>query len=258
MIFYFSGTGNSLYAAKSIAQAQGDKLISIALEMRKEPSERIYTPGSAELIGFVYPIYAWGPPKIVLDFVHTMHIAGKKAYIFSLNTCGSEEGNATQMLQKALLKHGLSLTSAFSISMPSNYVTGEDVQPKAVQDEKNRQAEQKLAQINAILSSRQVGVFELRKGNRPTLKTAIINPLFNGFARRTKPFFATDACTHCGLCQKICPVQAITLEQKPVWGKACTQCLACINRCPVHAIQYGNATEGRGRYTHPDLKTSDQ
>lgn len=30
MIFYFSGTGNSLYAAKLIAQTQGEKLISIA------------------------------------------------------------------------------------------------------------------------------------------------------------------------------------------------------------------------------------
>ena len=42
MIFYFSGTGNSLYAAKSVAEAQKDSLISIAQEMGKKPGERVY------------------------------------------------------------------------------------------------------------------------------------------------------------------------------------------------------------------------
>lgn len=258
MIFYFSGTGNSLYAAKSIAQAQGEKLVPIVQEMRKEPTERVYALGEKELIGFVYPIYAWGLPEIVLDFVRSIRVEGENRYVFSLNTCGGEEGNATQVLQKALRKKGLKLASAFSVSMPSNYVVGEDVESKAVQQEKLSQASQKLEQINAVLAGRQTGVFDLRKGSHPGLKTAIINPLFNSIARSTKRFFATDACIQCGLCEKICPVHTITLEQKPVWGKACTQCLGCINRCPVQAIQYGDATKGRGRYTHPDLKTSDR
>lgn len=226
--------------------------------MEKEPAERVYAPGEKELIGFVYPIYAWGPPKIVLDFVRTMRVVGEKRYVFSLNTCGSEEGNATRVLQKALMKKGLTLASAFSVSMPSNYVVGEDVEPKTVQQEKLFHASQKLEKINTVLENRQAGIFELLQGSKAGLKTAVINPLFNGFARRTKPFFATDACIHCGLCEKICPVHTITLEQKPVWGNACTQCLGCINRCPAHAIQYGDATKGRGRYTHPDLKNSDR
>ncbi|MEL7656540.1 MAG: hypothetical protein AAGU75_11605 [Bacillota bacterium] len=36
MIFYFTGTGNSLYAAKSISEEQGDRLISIAKEMEQK------------------------------------------------------------------------------------------------------------------------------------------------------------------------------------------------------------------------------
>lgn len=257
MIFYFSGTGNSLYAAKVIAKSQGEKLVSIADEMKKNPSERVYVIAEKELIGFVYPIYAWAPPKIVLDFIHTMQITGMKRYVFSLNTCGSEEGNATQMLQKALLKKGMKLASAFSVSMPSNYVIGEDVEPQAVQQEKLSQASQKIEQINVILTNRKTDVFELQRGDKPNFKTIFINPLFNVFARRTKPFSVTDDCIHCGLCEKICPVHTITLKQKPVWGKACTQCLGCINRCPVQAIQYGNTTKNRGRYSHPDMKSSD-
>lgn len=257
MIFYFSGTGNSLYAAKAIAKLQGEKLVSIADEMKKDSSQRVYLPDEKELIGFVYPIYAWGPPKIVLDFIHTMIIKGENRYVFSLNTCGGAEGNATQMLKKVLMKKGMKLASAFSVSMPSNYIIGEDVEPQAVQQEKLRLASQKIEQINNILTNRQTDVSDLLRGNKPNLKTTLINPLFNVFARSTKPFSVTDACIHCGLCEKICPVNTITLKQKPVWGKACTQCLGCINRCPVQAIQYGNATKNRGRYLHPEMKASD-
>lgn len=253
MIFYFSGTGNSLYAAKTIAQAQGEKLVSIAHEMQKEAAERIYKPGENEVIGFVYPIYAWNAPRLVLDFIRSMHVIGEKRYIFSINTCGSEEGYATQVLQKLLMKKGLTISSAFSISMPSNYITGEDIQVKEVQEEKLYNAKKKLEIINDVITSRKTDVFELRQGSYAWVKTVIVNPLFNKFSRSTNKFYVTNACIKCGLCQKICPVRSITLDEKPVWSQACTQCLACINRCPVHAIQYGKDTEGRGRYVHPEL-----
>lgn len=257
MIFYFSGTGNSLYVAKTIAKEQNEKLISITQEMQKKPNERIYTFGKEELVGFVYPIYAWGPPEIVLDFIRTMHVEGEGTYVFSLNTCGSEEGHATPMLQKTLQKKGLTLSSAFAISMPSNYIVGEDVESKDIQQRKLERANQKLIKINETLKNRKAGEFDLLIGKKPGLKTGIINPLFNKFARQTKQFYATDACIACGLCQRICPAQTIALNPKPVWGKACTQCLGCINRCPVQAIQYGKVTETRGRYKHPDLTTTE-
>lgn len=256
MIFYFSGTGNSLYAAKKIAQAQGDKLVSVVREMDKKSSERVYTPDEKELIGFVYPIYAWGAPQIVLDFIRSMRLTDSKRYVFSLNTCGSAEGYATRVLQKTLLKNGITLSSAFSVSMPSNYVIGEDVESESVQQNKLSMAEQRLEEINKVLASQKQGVFELLHGSNPGLKTRLINPLFNKFARGTKPFHTTDACIRCGLCEKICPVHTITLQAKPIWGKACTQCLGCINCCPERAIQYGNATKSRGRYTHSVMKNS--
>jgi len=257
MIFYFSGTGNSLYVARVLAHAQGEKLVSIANEMEKKSAERKYTSEEKEVIGFVYPIYSWGAPQIVLDFIRSMRVTGGKRYLFSVNTCGSNEGYATQALQKVLMKKGMILSSAFSISMPSNYIIGEDVESKVIQEEKLRKAVIRLEQINDVITSRKIDVFELLPGSKPWIKTTLINPLFNKFARSTKSFYATDACILCGLCEKKCPVQSITLQSKPIWGKSCTQCLACINRCPVHAIQYGKATENRGRYTHPEMKNSD-
>ena len=255
MIFYFSGTGNSLYAAKSIAKEQGDTLISIAMEMQRKEHSYEYECEENTVVGFVYPIYAWGPPKIVLDFISKLTLTGGSPYVFAVSTCGDEEGMATEVLRTALLAKNLKLDSAFTLRMPNNYIPGFDVDPKDLEEMKLADADRTMLRIHSVIEHRHQGVFDLLPGSMPKLKTKLVNPLFNRFAMGTKKFYATDACTSCGLCEEICPVKAITVDGKPKWvKKQCTQCLACINRCPVAAIQYGAKTEMRGRYVHPDLK----
>lgn len=256
MIFYFSGTGNSLYAAKKIAQEQDLQLASIAEELLKENNDFIYECKEDEPVGFVYPIYAWGPPELVIDFISKMTLSGGKPYLFALSTCGDEEGMSTELiLKQALAEKELALDSAFTIRMPNNYIIGFDPDPKTLEEIKLSDAERALLRINSVISHRDRDVFDLLPGSSPKLKSKLIHPLFVRFASATKKFSATDACTACGLCEEICPVKAIKVDGKPKWvKKKCTQCLACINRCPVAAIQHGPKTEARGRYVHPDLK----
>jgi ferredoxin len=254
MIFYFSGTGNSLHAAKVVCEAQGERLVSLAEELARPGNTFEYSLAEGELLGFVYPIYAWAPPRIVLDFVKRMRVRGGAGYVFAISTCGSEEGDSTRLLKKALARAGLGLDSAFSVQMPNSYVIGYDVDSKESEEGALRAAEQRLKTINAVLSRRESGIYQLIKGGSPGIKTGLVNPLFSRFALRTDKFYATDACTRCGLCQSLCPLHTISLAEKPVWGKACAQCLACLNRCPAHAIQYGKDTLKRGRYIHPDLR----
>jgi len=253
MIFYFTGTGNSLHAAKTIADGQNEKLLSIPEEFDKEGNAFTYEFRDNELLGFVFPVYAWAPPKMVLDFVDKMRITGGKPFVFSICTCGGEEGNTTQLLQKALEAKGIMLDSAMAVKMPSNYVVGSDVDSKPAEWDLLREADVKLRWFNNVLTKRQSGVFRLIPGTMAALKTAVVNPLFNRYAINTKKFYATDTCNKCGICEKHCPVHSIKVKEKPEWGIACTQCLSCINRCPVQAIQYGKGTVKRGRYTHPDL-----
>ena len=60
MLFYFTGTGNSLYVARQIEE----KPISIPQILHQENLNF-----KDEKIGIVYPVYAGEAPKIVLEFL---------------------------------------------------------------------------------------------------------------------------------------------------------------------------------------------
>ncbi len=255
MIFYFSGTGNSLAVAKTISTACNDTLRSIPEEMKRNESSCEYLLGEGEPIGFVYPVYAWAPPAMVLEFIEKLSIPNyEDNFIFSVATCGDFIGNTMEALIKVLKKKGLTLHSSFSVVMPSNYIILSDVDSEEIEEKKLREADIRMKYIAEIIRDRKRGVFDVKKGPVPVFLTNVINPLFNKYARTADKFYATDVCTSCGRCEEICPVGSIAVNGKPAWGKDCTQCLACINSCPVKAIQYGKKTINKGRYLHPILR----
>lgn len=255
MIFYFTGTGNSLQVAKSIAEYNGERLISISKEMNSKRESFEYTLEENETIGFVFPIYAWGPPKMVLQFIEKLKLNNyKDNYVFSVVTCGDNIGNTMKVLGNYLIKKGMKLNSGFSIRMPNNYIIMFDVDPKELEEEKLLALKETLKNINIIIKERKTDIFEIEKGSFPGVLTGVINPLFIINAMNTKKFYATDRCTGCGLCERVCNSNTIKVKERPEWGKECTQCLACIHLCPVKAIQYGKNTENKGRYKNPNVK----
>ena len=65
MIYYFSGTGNSRWAAEYIAKAANDKLANIADCINGTNDESVNDIHGADAIGFVFPVNGWMPPRIV-------------------------------------------------------------------------------------------------------------------------------------------------------------------------------------------------
>lgn len=245
MIFYFTGTGNSLHAARMLAE-EGEQLINIT-KARRARAFTYDRGAAAERIGFVFPEYCSTIPDIVYDFVQHLDIRGK-GYTFSVVTSGSGKHSSNGLLRELLAKRGAVLDFAECVGMPNNCVTimepttGEDVTHQlAAADEKLRAFKQQLA-AKACCPAKSAF---LAKAMRPVYH----------LANATKPFFAEDSCIKCGKCAGNCPDHAIRIKNgKPVWVlKHCEMCLACINRCPVQAIQYGKQTKGRARYTHPSL-----
>ncbi|MEO3947367.1 EFR1 family ferrodoxin [Gorillibacterium sp. CAU 1737] len=254
MIFYFSGTGNSLYAAKRLATETGEELASIAAIENQGLACYEHTLKDDEIIGFVYPVYAWGPPKTVLAFIEKLklnHYRGN--YVFSVATCGGSIGNTMKVMKAGLRKQGIHLTSGYSIVMPNNYILMGDVDSKDKENAKLLRADETLKEIAQAIRRRAEGEFKLHKGALPWLLTGVMNPLFNKNAVNPAKFYAMDHCTGCGICEQVCNCQTITVQDKPQWGTRCTQCLACIHYCPEKAIQFGSGTVKKGRYTNPHI-----
>lgn len=250
MIYYFSGTGNSLHVARRLADALGERLSPMPLSL----------PSQGDLegpVGLVFPVHAWGIPNVVEGFVRKMGPSSKgeagrgPAYLYAVMTCGDDVGYTDKVLDEALLAAcGKKLDAAFSVQMPNTYVClpGFDVDSDEVCKEKLSRVEEAVKEIAACVSE-QKSVRCLTRGKFPWKKTYILRPLFNRFLLTDK-YFHVDAsrCISCGRCRQKCPVGNILLDDVPVWQSHCAGCLACYHACPYHAINFGHRTQNKGQY----------
>lgn len=241
MIYYFSGTGNSKWIAQELARLTGDEAQSIAKLLNDGPTTVF--AGENAPIGVVFPVYAWGAPLIVEQFCKQIKLASG-AYPYVVCTCGDETGKAIVRLKKIF-----AYQAAWSVKMPNNYIAGFDVDSPELERKKISEASERVKRIAEAVLAR-TSVYDVYEGPSAGLKTALVRPMFNRFARATSRFSVDESCNNCGLCARICPIHAIQLKDgKPVWVKKdCTQCMGCINRCPQRAIQLGAGTRDRGRY----------
>lgn len=249
MIFYFSGTGNSKYLAQKAAENITGEVVSITQAMRENNFD--FTVKRGEKVGFVTPVYFYGIPKCVLEFLDKAEInLGGENYVFSALTCGGTTANAGKMLEKALKKKGIAVDAHFAVAMPDNYIPMYEIQSEAQARDKLKKADSIIERITEDIASGKRGDFDACKGT--VFMTKALYPLYRPM-RKTKRFYVTDNCVSCGKCESGCVDRAIEMQNgKPVWVKGeCTRCLRCIHACPQRAIQLGKKTENRNRYMNP-------
>jgi ferredoxin len=254
VIYYFTGTGNSLAAAKKIAAGLGDtKLIPIASLQGREGD---ILP-AADRVGIVCPVYFSGLPVMVAAFAGRLDLS-RSASTFALVTMGGSGGASTlRQLSGILAKRpGHGLDAGFAVRMPGNYILMYGSPAGKRRDRILAAADKKMENIVAAIKREdKKRPFSLFGG----VFHQLMYPRFAaGVHERDRAFFVSDACTSCGTCKAICPSGNIELiDGRPVWKHRCELCCGCIQLCPTQAIQAGKKTEGRPRYHHPDITIAD-
>lgn len=247
MIFYYSGTGNSAYAAKKLLK-EGEALISMAKAMQEGTAS--FTPEEDENVGFVFPVYFYGLPDTVRRFMKQVQFDRKPAYVYAVITCGGSIAGAGGLAKDFLAEGGTVLRAVYTVKMPDNYVLMYDVTTPDQEKPILEAAEQKLEEIGRSIALRRFEGTKISAAAKA--QTAMLYPMYD-LSRKTKKFYADESCVGCGACAARCPVKAIEMvDGKPKWVKdKCDHCLACV-RC--NAVQYGKRTVGKYRYKHPELR----
>ena len=247
MIIYFSGTGNSHFAAEFLSKQLQDDLLNAGEEIKDGKRGTLY---SARPWVFVAPTYAWRVPHIFADYLRKASLSGSREAYFVL-TCGGDIGNAGKYAAALCTELDLQYRGILEVVMPENYIAMFDAPEQ-------QEARQIVAQAIPVLQTGAERIlhnepFPVRKtGAMDRLKSGIVNRAFYSLFVKADAFYATDACTGCGFCEKACPLNNIQIKGgHPVWGKNCTHCMACICGCSAEAIEYGKKSIGKPRYRCP-------
>ncbi|MCL2408710.1 MAG: EFR1 family ferrodoxin [Oscillospiraceae bacterium] len=225
-IFYFTATGNSLDIAKRLGAHFGAVLRSI-------PQADTATDYTDDVIGVVFPVYAWNIPAIVTRFLKRVTLTAQ--YKFAVAAHGGEPGEIGGILTKIA-----AFDNVFTVGTWSNYLPfNNDVPPVAVD------VVPELTQIVRKIEAREKRIFEL--GNAEPFDAA-------PWAGMALEYNWRDNCNACGVCSRVCPVG----NCKPVhkFASHCEGCMACLQNCPEAALfMPGEPT--RYRYRNPNVTTDE-
>lgn len=125
MVFYFTATGNSLYAAKYL-----DKIaISIPKIMN---SEKLVF--KADKIGIICPIYGHEMPAMVKDFIKKAEL--KADYIYVVLTYGNRHANCVELCERVLEENDIKYDYICTLLMVDNFLPAFDMNEQMQIDKK--------------------------------------------------------------------------------------------------------------------------
>ncbi|MBQ9278367.1 MAG: EFR1 family ferrodoxin [Lachnospiraceae bacterium] len=232
---YFSGTGNSKYAAELFCKEYDKESGAYSIE----DADALSVVKDATLIIIAYPVQYSTVPKILRDYIMDHNELWMNKKVFIIATMGLFSGDGSGMLGRLLKKCGAELIGGLHLKMPDS-IADEKALKRPIEKNKElvKQAEQKIKE----------SVKRLKAGNPTQEGIGILYRLAGYFGQRayfghktgsysSKLKIDNDKCIGCGLCAKLCPMKNITIEEhKAVSCDRCTMCYRCINKCPEQAL----------------------
>lgn len=266
IIYYFSGTGNSLRTAQIIAAEIGGATL---IPMWNDPAD--VAALTAELIGFVCPVYEWDVPNAVRAFVHRLTV-NPQAYTFMVATYIAIHGRCFETINTALCEKGARLHYGKALRCVASQCTAYEPFPPARL--MVPLSERNARKIGREIAGRRLRVYPTMSPVTKWLYPKMMVPFIDVQQEYDKGFYSSEACIGCEVCRKVCPCKNITFsDRRPVWNHSCEGCNACVVYCPTRAIQFKTPDaylrldniitrklglpEGRTRYHNPYIMAAD-
>ncbi|NNK94609.1 MAG: 4Fe-4S binding protein [Desulfobacterales bacterium] len=258
-ICFWSGTGNSYRVSNLMGKiAENSGLETHILSLDKARSTKLSNTEKKGFIGIVFPTHGFTAPWHVLksvwklpqgNFTHVYCIATRAGLKFGSVFIPGISGSATFVISLILLLKGYKVCGTMSVDMPSNWYSLHPIQTRKSHEAIIDRAEHKVTGfMNKILSQSKVwfttnNLYEITLGI--LLSFVSLGYLLFGKFFLAKLFFANSSCDGCGLCEKHCPVKAITMwgndQRRPYWKYNCESCMKCAAICPHNAIEAGHS-----------------
>lgn len=256
---YFSGTGNSY----KIIDTCRERFIQNGYDVTL--SSVIDSPAineEVDLVGFCFPVYAFGIPRICRQYLLNLAAVKNMVKAFVLITAGDfqEAGFSVKESTRFLKKKGFDVTYTRVIEMPANWTVLLNPPSK---DEARTMIDNGIVEANQVVKDILNGVTRHHRFNYPPTysKFGFYRDyyLFKwlGLSNYWREFRVDGTCDACGLCEKLCPTNSITMTpDAPEWSKTCEQCMRCVNYCPKQAIflKSGGSIKGKNIYYEPSFK----
>lgn len=245
MIFYFTATGNSLYAARQL----DSECLSISREIHGVMQYK------AEKIGIVCPVYGHEMPQLVKDFI--ARASFETDYLYLILTYGNRHGGAAELAENFAASVGKHFQYINVLLMPDNFLPAFDMTEQAKLD---KHIPQQLERIRSDISLRRNFISEVTDEDRAAHRQ-FLERMSKMPADSFKNLYRiTEKCIGCGICTKVCPTGCFSLEGQRAKrnSERCISCMACVHACPETAIQL-NVSEPNptARYRNENVSLMD-
>lgn len=269
-LYYFSGTGNSLFIAKTIQEGivkehdlekgvleDVGPMVSILPIQKFGNLESIVD--ESDIVGIIYPTYFLDTPSVVKNFAKRLKIK-KDCYLFFYANYGETLGNALHNMNQ-LFEPG-QVGGNYEVALPDNSIIFET---------KKEKIPGMLESGEATIQAHAIDIYHrtITQQSHYHLGYHLVSNVMKPVAKHGLGFYKMKvnpkSCNGCGLCEKVCPMKNIHLEENqnllktPVFDKNCESCFSCLHNCPKEAITYPGMSKKKRdyQYRHPKVRVNE-
>ncbi len=231
ILYYFSGSGNTLKVATKVKDTFETKLFSCDIK-RMEDVENVEL-SNYEYVGLLFPVAIQSTFPLVWDFINRLPKTNNQK-IFMIDTMEAFSGGVVGPLRKALEDKGYNCIAALEVKMSSS-IRIKDIDKSEMHQKNNK----------ALLASEKF-ISNMLAGNSSWGRVPVFSDWMRKISASREIWTKTskqlnldhDKCIKCKICIKGCPVDALSMVDNKILinHDLCDSCVRCVHNCPKDAF----------------------